>query len=454
MKWRKVLVGVATAMAVLAVQTVAAGPALADQDGSSTSLSLQSGTVFAGAEDLDVMTVTVSAGNPSGPFDVGGGGKTLCSGSVNGTATCTMASQALAPGTYTLRANYYGNVDTFSSFSNPVTLVVAVQPTTTSMQVLDPGGSMVTGDPRLVFGHEQNYAFSVNTRGIVGVGSIPHGTMTISDTTSSGTTTLCTSTLNLGDAGLCTLDTSTLPVGTNQITATYAGDGLFAASSTTRTVTVLPVQATTTALTLSSPSVPFASEQNEVLTIRVTNAGGGTPTGLVNITTGGTAVCSLFLSGGTGRCSPTGSQLRPGTYPLTATYGGDSTDTGSSDTSQTLVVAKEPTTTALTLSADTIAFGSEDVELFTVAAVPAVSGAPTGNVTVKNGAVAVCTIVLASGDGCFLKPSQLKVGTFQITATYNGDSTFAASTSPAQPVTVVDALTRIPVGQTGVRHPV
>jgi len=91
---------------------------------------------------------------------------------------------------------------------------------------------------------------------------------------------------------------------------------------------------------------------------------------------------------------------------------------------------------------DVIAFGSEDAELFTVEVVPAVSGTPTGNVTVKNGAVAVCTIVLAAGNGCFLKPTQLRVGSYQITATYNGDSTYAASTSPAQPVTVVEALIR------------
>jgi hypothetical protein len=188
--------------------------------------------------------------------------------------------------------------------------------------------------------------------------------------------------------------------------------------------------------------VPFASEQSEVLTARITNAGGATPTGTVTIRTGSTPICGFTLSGGTGHCSPSASQLRPGSYPLTATYSGDATDTPSSDTSKTLVVAKEPTTTVLTASADVIAFGSEDAELFTVEVVPAVSGTPTGNVTVKNGAVAVCTIVLAAGNGCFLKPTQLKLGPHQMTATYNGDSTYAASTSPAQTVTVVEALIR------------
>lgn len=442
MKWRKLLAGLASAVtAVLVVQTVAAGPALADRDGSATSVSLQSGTAFAGALDRDVITVGVTAGNPTGTFGVGITGKSLCSGSINGVATCTMAARALTPGTYLVIAGYSGNEDTFPSTSDPETLTVLLQPSTTSMQILDPSDSTVSGDPRLVLGHEQGYSFSAGA--LAGVEGTPGGSMTITDTTSSGTFTLCSGTLDsFGDLAACSLGASTLPVGTNQITATYFSDGVYAGSATSRTVTVVPVQSTTTTLTLSSPSVPFASEQTEVLTARVTNAGGGTPTGTVTISSGSTPICGFTLSGGTGHCSLSASQLRPGSYPLTATYNGDVTDTPSSDSSKTLVVAKEPTTTVLTESADFIAFGSEDAELFTVEVVPAVSGTPTGNVTVKNGAVAVCTIVLAAGNGCFLKPTQLKVGSYQITATYNGDSTYAASISPAQPVTVVEALIR------------
>jgi len=442
MKWRKVLAGLASVVtAALVVQTMTAGPALADQDGSTTSLSLQSGTAFAGALDRDVITVVVSAGAPYGDFLVGGGGKSLCSGSINGVATCTMTARALAPGTYTLFANYYGNADTFPSYSGLVPLTVLLQPSTTSMRILDPDGSAVSGDPRLVFGHEQGYSFDAGARG--NVEGTPGGSMTVTDTTASGTVTLCSGTLNsFGDLPSCSLGASTLPVGTHQITATYSSDGVYAGSATSRTVTVVPVESTTTTLTLSSPSVPFGGEQTEVLTARVTNAGGGTPTGTVTISTGSTRICGFTLSVGTGHCSPSASLLRPGSYPLTATYSGDVTNTPSSDTSKTLVVDKQPTTTVLTASADVIAFGSEDAELFTVAVFPSVSGTPTGNVTVKNGAVAICTIVLAAGNGCFLKPTQLKVGSYQITATYNGDSTYAASTSPAQPVTVVEALIR------------
>ncbi len=40
-------------------------------------------------------------------------------------------------------------------------------------------------------------------------------------------------------------------------------------------------------------------------------------------------------------------RLPPGSYPLTATYSGDDTYATSADTTQTLTVAKEPTTTNL-----------------------------------------------------------------------------------------------------------
>ncbi|BCY07076.1 Ig-like domain-containing protein [Actinoplanes sp. L3-i22] len=442
MKWRKVLAGLASVVtAALVVQTMTAGPALADKDGSSTSLSLQSGTAFAGALDRDVMTVGVSAGNPSGTFGVSGGGKSLCFGFISGSATCTMPARALAPGTYSLTAVYDGNEDTFPSASGAVPLTVVLQPSTTSIQILDPFGSTVPGDPRLVLGQEQGYSINAGVRG--NVAGTPTGSMTVTAATASGTFTLCSGTLNsFGDLAACSLGASTLPAGTNQITATYFSDGVYAGSVTSRPITVLPVQSTTTTLTLSSPSVPFASEQDEVLTVRVTNAGGGTPTGTVTIKTGSTTICTFGLSGGTGHCSPTASQLRPGSYPLTATYNGDATDTPSADSSKTLVVAKEPTTTILTASADVLAFGNEDAEFFTVQVIPAVSGIPTGNVTIKNGAVALCTILLANTDGCFLKPTQLKLGSYQVTATYNGDSTFAGSTSAPQPITVVESLIR------------
>lgn len=432
MKWRRVLIGLASAAcAGLAAGTMAVSPARADTAPTSTTLTLSTNSVFLGFEDLDQITVGVGGGNgaPSGDFGVFAGRTVLCSGVVaNGTGGCSLSPRQLAPGSYPLTAVYDGDENSGSSASSAETLtVVAGQPTTTTLTL---------SAPTVVSGKEQSEELAFRVSPVLT--GFPDGTATIM----AGTTTVCTFNLALEafSGGDCNLTASQLPVGSYQITATYAGDGTFAGSvSAAQTLTVLAVQPTTTTLALSAPSVPFGDEQTETLTAAVTPAAGGTPTGTVTVVSGTTPVCTITLAGGTGTCTLTGSQLRPGSYPLTAAYGGDATDTASSDTSQTLTVAKEPATTTLALSADTVAHGSEQAELFTVEVDPATSGTPTGNVTVKAGAVAVCTIILANGTGnCFLTPSQLKLGTYQITAAYNGDTTYAVSVSaPPQTLNVV-----------------
>jgi hypothetical protein len=193
--------------------------------------------------------------------------------------------------------------------------------------------------------------------------------------------------------------------------------------------------------------VTFGDEQVETFTATVSPQFDGQPTGVVTVKAGTTTLCSFGLVNATGQCSLTASQLRPGSYQLTASYGGDNTYLTSEDTTQTLTVAKQPTFTDLAVSADTIAFGSEHAELFSVE-VFADTGVPTGNVTVKAGTLAVCTIILVNAAGnCSLTPQQLTVGEHQITATYNSDATHARSvSSPPQIVSVIPALNRF-------RHP-
>jgi hypothetical protein len=399
-------------------------------------LTLSTNTVFSGLEDLDQMIVGVSGGNgaPAGSFGVFIGQRVVCSGAVtNGSGGCSLTPQELAPGTYPLTAIYNGDENSGASASNTETLtVVAQQPTTTTLTL---------SAPTITFSKEQTEQLAVRVTPVLT--GIPTGTVTIT----AGSATVCTITLAEGDDS-CALTASQLPVGSYQLIATYSGgpildqdrDAVFSGSaSAAQALTVAALQPTTTTLNLSALSVPFGNEQTETLTANVTPATSGTPTGTVTVTSRTTPVCTITLAGGTGKCTLTGTQLAIGSYPLTATYNGDNIDATSSDTTQTLTVAKEPTTTNLTLSADTIAHGSEQAELFTVQVTPATSGTPTGNVTVKAGAVAVCTIILANGTGnCTLTSNQLKRGTYQITATYNGDTTYAVSTStPPQTLNVV-----------------
>jgi hypothetical protein len=63
----------------------------------------------------------------------------------------------------------------------------------------------------------------------------------------------------------------------------------------------------------------------------------GPPTGQVVIQSGNTTICTITLDNGRGSCNLTARQLAPGSYPLTAVYGGEDF-TGSTSASTTLTV--------------------------------------------------------------------------------------------------------------------
>ena len=187
---------------------------------------------------------------------------------------------------------------------------------------------------------------------------------------------------------------------------------------------------------LSAASVTVGHEQAENLSVEVTGSV-GTPTGGVAISAGSTLLCSSLLSGGAGGCTLTAAQLPPGSYQLTAAYGGDGIYAASTTGSQALTVTKVHTSTTLALSAAKVIFGHEQAERLSVQVTAATGASPTGQVAIKAGTTGICTITLANGKGsCTLAASKLAVGTHQLAATYNGDGTHTRSTSPKKTLTV------------------
>jgi hypothetical protein len=421
----------AAAGASLMAAVLTASPAMADTDPTTTTLTLASSQVAVGQESSFAMSIGVNATSGSWEITAGSaatGSVVLCGGDLSSSTTCFMPASTLPVGSYNLNAVYFGNENSSPSASGPVPLtVIAQQPTATSLTL---------SSPTVTAGNEQTEEFDFQVAGDTGNPAVGPVTVLAGSTPLSQCTNI---EVDVFGSGACNLTASELPAGTYQLTARFDGSQNFASSTSgPQILTVVAQQPTTTTLTLSAPSVPFANQQTETLTAKVTPATSGTPTGHVTVTSGSTTLCTIVLASATGKCTLTGSQLHPGSYPLTATYSGDVAYLTSADTTQTLTVAKEPTTTNLALSADTIALGSEQAELFTIQAVPGTSGTPTGSVTVKSGATAVCTIVLVNAAGsCTLTPNQLARGSHQITATYNGDTTYATSTSsPPQTLTV------------------
>jgi hypothetical protein len=195
---------------------------------------------------------------------------------------------------------------------------------------------------------------------------------------------------------------------------------------------------TSTSVSASASRVAFGREHAVHITVKVRpSAGGRTPTGQVTVKAGGTTLGKVTLGGGKGVLTLTASQLRPGTYHLTAAYGGDRAHNGSTSASKVLAVTSQPTSTVLTLSAAKAKAGHEQSERLSVQVKPSLSGTPAGKVTIKAGSTTLCAITLKGAKGsCTLTASKLRPGTYQLTASYAGAIPYAGSTSPKKALTV------------------
>jgi hypothetical protein len=186
---------------------------------------------------------------------------------------------------------------------------------------------------------------------------------------------------------------------------------------------------TATQTSLVSSLNPSSYGQSVTLTATVTSPG-GTPTGTVTFYDGGVSLGSAPLSSG-GQASLATSTLAAGTHSITAAYSGDSTFTGSTTNVLSQTVNKDATATSLASSLNPAKYGQ--TVTFTATVTPS---AATGTVTFLNGSTAMGTVVLSSGQAQF--STSFKQGTYSITAAYNGNTTFAGSTSPV----VTEKVTR------------
>ena len=99
--------------------------------------------------------------------------------------------------------------------------------------------------------------------------------------------------------------------------------------------------------------------------------------------------------------------------------------------------ASPATSTSLSLAVTTVTYGHEQSAKLSVKVTPGAGGIPTGKVTVKRGSAGLCTITLGGGTGsCTLAATKLRPGTYQLTASYSGDTVYHGSTSAQHALTV------------------
>ncbi len=261
--------------------------------------------------------------------------------------------------------------------------------------------------------------------------TVPSGTVVLAD----NGITIGTATLNNGQLSL---NTTTLTVGTHALTASYEGSAAFGASvspAVTVTVATAPLVPTSTAVT--APTKVVAGQATS-LAATVTPASGAAPTGTTTFYVGSTNLGAVALSSGKATLAIAAVNMPAGTYSVVANYSGSATDSPSTSTGATLVVAAANTTTVVSAPAQVTAGQSATFS----ATVAAASGTtPTGTVTFSAGSTILGTGTLSAGKAILNIPSvSLAAGSYAVTATYAGTAADSGSTSAAVNMTVSAAV--------------
>lgn len=260
-----------------------------------------------------------------------------------------------------------------------------------------------------------------------------------------GTTLL--GTVVLDGTGSAALSVSTLPLGMSSITSHYEGDANYAVSVSTAITHTVTIAATTTSLTASPTSTSIGLPVTLTATVSVTSPGTGSPTGSVEFFNGTHSLGTGTVTNGIAVLATT--SLPIGTNTLTATYKGSTNLAGSSSGPVSVTVAATPTSTTITTPGSNSVFGQPVTFTATVSPGGSGTGTPSGTVQFLNGSTVLGTETLAAGKTTFTT-SALPVGSNSVSAKYLGDTTFAASTSPAVTQTVgkeqtLTTVTTVPV---------
>ena len=206
---------------------------------SSTALTVSPVSPVSGQSVTLTATVTVPSGDtaPTGKVEFLNGTTDLGTGTLtNGVATLT--TTALPVGDNSITADYSGDTDTASSTSTAVPVTVAATATSTTIVTFSPSAP--------VYG--QSVTLTATVAPISPATGTPTGTVEFFD----GTTELATESLS---DGVATLDTSSLPIGNDSITAVYSGDSTFTSSTSTAVTVPIAKASSLTSLTFSPTSL-------------------------------------------------------------------------------------------------------------------------------------------------------------------------------------------------------
>jgi len=453
---RLVLATLAAAAAALGGGMLAGPASAAPAAGSAhavISLDVSPTTITVGHDSAALLIGTAegtnSGGTPTGTIEVearqGGAIRHLCQVHLfpdvtpgNGAGgNCQMGDTSLFPGTQALFAHYNGDSHYAAGDSTPDVLIT-VNPAPTQP-------SLAQSDASPSFGQEHGDTMTVTVGPRLPGEFAPAGDFTVTANINGTPQQICSGTLPASvdadtNSGTCALTDTAVPVGSWPVTAHYAGGNPYASGdSDSATINVSKGQSTL-ALTLPAASLEVDKETGAMMSYSVGPQSSVLPTGTVSVAAVSTAtgratpVCSGPVTAGS--CVMTAAELAPGSYMVTATYGGDTNYAGKATDPQPFTITKVPappkvaTKTALTRPHLRVKFGHEQTDRLSVQVTARNGAKPAGKVTVKTGKVTLCTITLKGGKGsCALRAKRLHPGTYQLVASYPGSAKFTRSAS-------------------------
>ncbi|MDB4938657.1 MAG: hypothetical protein JWP87_5629, partial [Labilithrix sp.] len=325
------------------------------------------------------VTVTASVASASGTPTTGSvtfkdGATVLGTVNVDGAGQASVSTAALGVGAHSITATYGGALSYAASTSAALTQTVSKATTTAALS------SSV--NPTIT-GGSTTFTATVSVSA-PGAGT-PTGTATFKD----GATVLGSSAISA--AGVATLSTSALSVGTHSITVDYSGDASFAGSTSPAVSQVVNQDGASVAVTSSVNPSTFGSATIFTATVKSVDTG-ATPGGLVTFKDGATALATVAVNG-SGVATLSVSTLTGGAHTINADYAGDSKHTAATG-SVTQNVNVGASTTALTSLTNPSVFGQSVTLKATVSGTGATA---TGTITFSEGGTTLGTGTLAAG---------------------------------------------------------
>ncbi len=393
-------------------------------------------------------TATVSSAiaggvTPDGTVTFMDGSTILGTETLNGTGVATYATATLANGPHSIQATYNGDStrQIQSSVSNTVTQDVLAPSTVVLSPMPNPSvfGTPVTFTATVTSQATQPPTGTVNFFN----GAQQIGTAILS---SSGQAGFING--NPGGGGQAVFTISSLPAGTDSITAVYAGDTYNGSATSNAVSQVVKMAATATAVG-ASPT-PAIAGGAVVLTAAITvTQGVSTPTGTVTFMSGATNLGTAKV--GANEMATITVTFPPGPQSIVATYSGDTNDIGSASAPLALTVQTATTTSNVSSSANpSIVLASVT---FTVK-VTGNGGIPTGNVTFSADGSPIGTATLDATGSASVSDATLAVGQHAISVAYAGDTNDAASTGTlTQTVGTIATQTALGETTTGGNNP-